>query len=295
MPPAGDTAMDNPLLDLSGLPHFEAIRPEHVQPAVEAMMVRNRREREQLFAEERVATWDAVIEPLEALDERLQRLWSPVSHLHAVRDDESLRAAYNACLPGLSAYHSEVAQDERVYRVYRSVAESLEAQRLTHAQNRILEQALRDFRLSGADLDSAGKRRFREIRQALTLLASRFEQNVLDATRGFELAVAHERDLSGVPDSVRAEARDNAERAGRDGWVFTLDAPSYIPFLTYADQRELRERMYRAYVTRASGEGPNAGRWDNGPLLPQILALRQEEARLLGFRNYTQLSLATKM
>ena len=287
--------MDNPLLDLTGLPHFQSIRAEHVEPALDTVLAWNRAARERLFATERPLTWGQTIDPLEALDERLARLWSPVAHLHAVRDEDTLRAAYNASLPKLSAYHTEVAQDERVYRAYRHVAQSPDARLLTPAQHRILEQALRDFRLAGADLDQARKARFKDIQQQISLLTSQFEQNVLDATRGWDLVLTDERDLSGLPESLRALARDTAERDGRSGWRFTLDAPSYIPFMTYADNRDLRRQMYVAYVTRASGEGPNAGRWDNGLLLPQILALRQEAARLLGFENYAQESLATKM
>ncbi|MHB8564462.1 MAG: M3 family metallopeptidase [Acidiferrobacteraceae bacterium] len=287
--------MDNPLLDLTGLPHFQSICAEHVEPALDTVLEWNRAERERLFATGRPLTWEQIIDPLEVLDERLARLWSPVAHLHAVRDEEALRAAYNASLPKLSAYHTEVAQDERVYHAYRSVAQSPDARLLAPAQHRILEQALRDFRLAGADLDEARKARFKDIQQQISLLTSRFEQNVLDATRSWELVLTDERDLAGLPESLRALGRDTAECDGRSGWKFTLDGPSYVPFMTYADHRDLRRQMYMAYVTRASGEGPDAGRWDNGLLLPQILALRQEAARLLGFENYAQESLATKM
>ena len=284
---------NNPLLELDGLPRFSAIRAEQVEPALDQMLAQNRAALARLFANNTLYTWDGIVQPIEEMSERLNRLWSPVSHLNAVMNNEALRAAYNRCLPKLSAYSTELAQDERIYRAYKTVAASAEFAGLTQAQKKIIENGLRDFRLAGAELNDADKQRFKAIQQELSTLTNQFEENVLDATHAWELIVSDEQDLAGLPESARALAKQAA--AGKAGWKFTLDAPSYVPFMTYADNRALRRGMYTAYVTRASDQGPHAGRWDNSAILLLILKLRQESARLLGFANYAQRSLATKM
>ena len=284
---------DNVLLDVDGLPHFGAITPPMIEPAVTAVLAQARARREAVFATGGVPGWDRSIVPLEDAGERISRVWSPASHLHAVADAPPLREAYTRCLPSLSAYGSEVAQDERVYQAYRHVAETETG--LVPAQRRLIENALRDFRLGGAELGPAAKERLRAIQQELSMLTSRFEQNVLDATRGWTLVVDEESALAGLPESARALARDTAAQAGVSGWQFTLDAPSYIPFMTYAARRDLRASMYQAYVTRASAAGPQANLWSNDEAIGQILGLRQEAARLLGFSNYAEKSLASKM
>ncbi len=286
---------NNPLLDFRGLPRFTEIRPEHVEPALDAVLAQNRAERESLLAAGRHHTWDSFAQPMEDMDERLGRLWSPVSHLNAVMNSESLRAAYNRCLPKLSDYQTELGQDERVYRAYKAIAADPAFAAVSAAQKKIIEHTLRDLRLSGAELDPADKQRFKEIQQELSALASRFEENVLDATNGWELLVTDASDLAGLPESARSAARQAAEEEGKIGWKFSLHGPSYIAFMSYADQRELRRRMYEAYVTRASDQGPQAGRWDNGEVINRMLALRAEEAHLLGYPNYAALSLVTKM
>ncbi len=285
----------NPLLEFTGLPPFSAIRPEHVEPAVDAMLARNRADLEQVLAIDPAPTWEAAVQPIEDLTERLGRMWSPVSHLNAVMNNEELRAAYNRCLPKLSAYYTELAQDERLYRAYKAVAASPQFAQLTEAQRKIVDNALRDFRLAGAELPPAKKRRFKEIQEELSTLTSKFEENLLDATKEFELIISDERDLAGLPESARSLAKQQAERDNKPGWKFTLDAPSYVPFMTYADNAELRRQMYTAYVTRASDEGPYAGRWDNAPTIVQILRLRREAARLLGYANHAEYSLVRKM
>ncbi|MHB8455339.1 MAG: oligopeptidase A [Acidiferrobacterales bacterium] len=286
---------NNPLLDFSGLPRFTEIRPEHVEPALDVVLARNRAERENLLAAGRHHTWESFAQPMEDMDERLGRLWSPVSHLNAVMNSESLRAVYNRCLPKLSDYQTELGQDERVYRAYKTIAADPAFAALSDAQKKIIEHTLRDFRLSGAELDPADKQRFKEIQQELSTLASRFEENVLDATNGWGLLVTDANDLAGLPESARSAARQAAEEEGKIGWKFSLHGPSYIAFMSYADQRELRRTMYEAYVTRASDQGPQAGRWENGEVINRMLALRAEEAHLLGYPHYAALSLVTKM
>ena len=286
---------DNPLLDLRGLPRFTEILPEHVEPALDVMLARNREERERLLTSGAPLSWNSFAQPMEDMEERLSRLWSPVSHLNAVMNSELLREAYNRCLPKLSDYQTELGQDERVYRAYKVIAADATFSELTAAQRKIIEHTLRDFRLSGAELGTADKNRFREIQQELSLLTSRFEENVLDATNGWELLITDAADLEGLPESARAAALQTAAHDGKSGWKFSLHGPSYMAFMTYSDRRALRRSMYEASVTRASDQGPQAGRWDNGEVIDRLLALRAEEARLLGYPDYASLSLVTKM
>lgn len=248
-----------------------------------------------LLEEGKTYTWDNLAGPLEDLDDRLNRAWAPVAHLNAVVNSEPLREAYNACLPMLSEYATEIGQNETLYHAYRNIAEGAEFKTLDRAQHKIIANALRDFRLSGVDLPAEKKSRFKEIAQELARLASQFQDNLLDATQGWSKHIEDEAQLSGIPEADREVARQTAQRQGKDGWVFTLEFPSYFAVLSYADDRELRRELYTAYVTRASDQGPNAGRWDNSELMEKILALRHEEAQLLGFANYAELSLATKM
>jgi oligopeptidase A len=285
----------NPLLDHSGLPRFSEIRAEHVRPALDQVLAENRTARERLLEGNATYDWTNFVQPLEDMDERLAWMWSPVAHLNAVKNSPALREAYNEGLPRISDYHTEVAQDERVYRAYKQIAGAPTYAELDPAQRKIIENALRDFRLNGAELAPAAKQRFKEIQQRLALLSSRFAENVLDATQGWELVLTNEGDLAGLPQSARAVARQVAERDGQQGWKFTLDGPSYLAFMTYADNRALRARMYEAYVTRASEQGPHAGRWDNSEIMVEILRLRREAGQLLGFASYAEYSLQRKM
>jgi oligopeptidase A len=287
--------MTNPLLDAADLPSYAAIRPEHVEPAIDHLLAENRAEIERLLAATAAYTWDNLIRPLEELEDRLSKAWSPVNHLHSVCDTDALRAAYNACLPKLSVYHSELGQHEGLYRAYRQIAEGPEYARLDPAQRKVIDDALRDFRLSGIALPREQRDRYKAIQQELAQLGARFSENVLDATQAWTRHLTDEVPLAGLPDSARALARQTARQRGLDGWLLTLELPSYLPVLNYADDRELRREMYSAYCTRASDQGPNAGQWDNGPVMERILALRHELARLLGFHDYTEYSLATKM
>ncbi|MEJ2345243.1 MAG: oligopeptidase A [Gammaproteobacteria bacterium] len=287
--------MPNPLLTMSGLPPFSQITPEHVEPAIDAVLAENRRTLQELLDANRDYSWTNLIQPLEDMEERLSRIWSPVGHMNAVVNSEPLRAAYNACLPKLSDYATEMGQHARLYQAFKSIAEGAEYARLDTAQRKVVDNALRDFRLSGVALAEQDKQRYKAIMQELSRLTSKFSENLLDATQAWSKRITDAGRLQGLPESAVSLARQNAEREGVEGWLFNLEFPSYVPVLTYADDRELRREMYAAYVTRASDEGPNAGQWDNGPIMEDILRLRHEAARLLGFTNYAERSLATKM
>ena len=287
--------MSNPLLEMQGLPPFSAIKPEHVEPAVDVVLEESRQRTEALLAANNRYTWDNLVAPLEAVDDRISRVWSPVSHMNSVVNSEALRAAYNACLPKLSDYATEMGQHEGLFSAFRSIAEGPEYRQLDTAQRKVIDNALRDFRLSGIDLPAEQKARYKEIQQELSRLTSKFEENLLDATDAWTKLVRDESLLSGLPDSARAMARQAAKQKDQDGWLLTLEFPSYYAVMTYADDRSLREELYQAYVTRASDHGPHAGHWDNTQIMEDILRLRYELAQLLGFPSYAQRSLATKM
>ena len=287
--------MSNPLLTMSGLPPFAQIKPEHVEPAIDSLLAENRHAVEQLLSETKEYTWDNLVQPLEDMDDRLSRVWSPVSHMNSVMNSEALRDAYNACLPKLSEYGTEMGQNVGLYQAYKAVKGSKDYDRLDTAQKKVIENALRDFHLSGVDLTNDKKDRFKEIRQQLSQLTTKFEENVLDATQGWTKQVEDEVRLAGLPESAQAMARQAAAQKELNGWLFTLDFPSYFAVMTYADDRDLRSEMHEAFVTRASDQGPNAGKWDNSQVMEDILALRHELAQLLGYNSYAERSLVTKM
>ncbi|EIC22502.1 oligopeptidase A [Thiorhodovibrio frisius] len=284
--------MTNPLLTDQSLPEFSAIRPEHIEPALDARLSECRALIEALTSNPDSATWETFIEPIETADDRLNRTWSPVSHLNAVMNSEALREAYNAGLPKLSDYGTEVGQNPALLQGYQAVARQ---PGLDAAQRKMLEHSIRDFHLSGVDLPPAQKARFREINQRLTRLTSQYEENLLDATNAWFKHIEQQDLLAGLPESALALAHQQARERDLDGWVLTLDIPSYLPVIMYAKDDTLRRELYEAYCTRASDQGPHAGRWDNGPLMEEILALRHERAQLLSFANYAELSLAPKM
>lgn len=285
--------MSNPLLEMTALPPFAHIKPEHVEPAIDTLLQQNREKLQKLLSATAEYTWDNLIQPLEEMDDRLERIWSPVSHMNSVVNSDELRAAYNACLPKLSEYATELGQNEQLYRAYKAIADK--HAKLDAAQHKIIENALRDFHLSGVDLPTEKKQRYKEIQQRLSSLTTRFEENLLDATHAWHKQITDEAQLAGLPESARAMAKQAAAEKELDGWVFTLDFPSYYAVMSYADDRKLRSELHEAYVTRASDQGPNAGQWDNSAVMEEILALRHELARLLGFDNYAERSLATKM
>ncbi len=284
--------MDNPLLEMSGLPPFSRIAPDQVEPAVDHLLAACRTRIRELTDRAAPPTWESFIEPLEEVDDRLNRAWSPVGHLNAVMNSDELRAAYNACLPKLSEYGTEVGHNRALFEGYRAVASQ---EHLDASQRKLLENGLRDFHLSGVDLPEDKKARYKEISQELSKLTSKFDENLLDATNAWSKQVQSEGALAGLPDSALALAKQAAEERGLEGWVLTLDFPSYLPVMTYANDRELRREVYRAYCTRASDQGPNAGDWDNTRVMDRILQLRHELAGLLDFASYAERSLATKM
>ena len=287
--------MNNPLLQMDGLPPFSKIKPEHAEPAIDALLVEGRQAVEDLLAATTEYSWDNFVQPLEALEERLGRVWSSVSHLNSVMNSDELREAYNACLPKLSDYGTEMGQHEGLYQAFKQIADSADYALLDTAQKKIIDNALRDFRLSGIDLPRDKQARYKEIMQEMSALTSKFSENVLDATNAWSLQITDESRLCGLPESALGMAKQIAEREGQDGWVFNLEYPSYLPVMTYADDRELRREVHTAFVTRASDEGPHDKKFDNTPMMEQILALRHETAQLLGFKNYAEKSLATKM
>jgi len=286
----------NPLLQAFDLPPYSAIRPEHVEPAVEQILADNRAAMS-LLLEQQAAdpSWDGLVLALDELGARLGQAWSPVSHLNAVCNSAELRAAYEACLPKLSEYWTEIGQNQPLFQAYQALANSPAAAGFDVAQQTILEHALRDFRLSGIDLPAEQQKRYGEIQMKLSELASKFSNQLLDATQAWTKHVTDEAALDGLTESAKAQMKQAAEAKGLDGWLISLEFPSYFAVMTYANDRALREELYAAYCTRASDQGPNAGQNDNGPVMQEILALRQELAKLLGFGNYAELSLASKM
>ncbi|MDX7924333.1 oligopeptidase A [Aeromonas media] len=287
--------MTNPLLTMDSLPPFSQIQPDQVQPAVTQAIADCKQKIADVLAQKEPHTWDSLIAPLEEVNDRLSRIWSPVSHLNAVQNSEALRAAHDACLPLLSEFQTYVGQHEGLYQAYLALSESDDFLLLSGAQRKEIQNTLRDFRLSGIGLPAEAQQRYGEIQSRLSELASRFSNNVLDATQGWSKLVTDEAELAGLPASAQAAARQMAELKGKEGWLFTLDIPSYLPVMMYADNRELRAELYEAFTTRASDQGPNAGKWDNSAIMSELLTLRRELAQLLGFANYAELSLATKM
>ncbi len=286
--------MANPLLEPYEFPPFSHIRPEHVEPAIDQILAENRAVLAKLLQQPRY-TWDNLIAKLEDLDDRLDKAWAPIRHLNAVLNNDPLRQAYNACLPKLSDYATELGQNLALYEAHRTLVEGEEFNRLDAAQKKILKDALRDFHLAGVALPEAKKARFKEIEQRLTRLASQFEENVLDATHAWTKHISAPEALAGLPETAKAIAYQKAKAKGLDGWLLTLEFPCYLAVMSFAEDRSLRREMYEAYVTRASDQGSLAGRYDNTQCMEEILALRHEKAKLLGYANFAELSLATKM
>jgi oligopeptidase A len=286
--------VSNPLLSLEGLPPFSEIRPEHVEPAIDALLQNNRQAIEDLLAGPRSFDWDTLIEPLEIMEDRLSRTWSPVRHMNAVVNSDALREAYNACLPKLSDYATELGQNRTLYEAYRSLRDSAAFEKLDAGQRKTIDDALRDFHLSGVDLPPQRQQRFKAIQQELTRRQSKFEENLLDATQAWTRHFTDAARLSGLPESALDLGRQNAAQQGRDGWVFNLEFPSYHAIMTYADDRELRRDFYHGYTTRASDQADHP-EWDNSENLCAVLRLRREAADLLGYPSYAHKSLATKM
>jgi oligopeptidase A len=280
----------NPLLDFSGLPCFDRIRPEHVGPAIDALLAAATAA--VAVSTQAPATWEAFVAPLEDANERLSRAWGQVAHLHAVMDSPPLREAYNASLPKISQYWTELGQNQALFQKYKELAGSESFASLSRARKKIVENALRDFRLGGAELPPEKKKIYAAIQEELAKLSAKFSENVLDATNAFSIVVDESR-ISGIPGDVLQAAREAAEKERKRGWKFTLHAPSYLPVMQYADDRALRETLYRENATRASEFGKPD--WDNTSLIARIVSLRREIARLLGYADFAEVSLEPKM
>ncbi|EQA13486.1 oligopeptidase A [Glaesserella parasuis] len=286
--------MSNPLLNNTGLPKFSQIQPEHVVPAIEQLIQQCRDTIEQVSQID-TPTWENFYLPQAITGDKLSRAWSPVGHLNAVKNSPELREAYQACLPMLSEYSTWVGQHQGLYQGYVKLKNSPEFATYSLAQKKAIENSLRDFELSGISLPADKQKRYGEISARLSELSSQFSNNVLDATMGWDIVIEDNADLKGLPESALEGAKLSAQSKEKSGYRFTLEFPSYLPVMTYCENRELRQKMYEAYNTRASDQGPNAGKWDNSAIMAETLELRLELAKLLGFESYAELSLATKM
>ena len=284
---------NNALLDFSGLPRFDAILPADVQPAIGLLLANNRALVERLTSDDVPATWNAFAAPLSDEIEQLSRAWGIVGHLHSVNDIPEWREAYNGMLPEVSRFFAELGQNLKLFAKYKAIRESAEYATLAQAQRKIVDNEIRDFRLSGAELPEDQKPRFQAISEELASLSAKFSENLLDATNALAQFVTDEAETAGIPDDVRQAAREAAEKDGKPGWKFTLHMPSYLPVMQYAESRDLRAAMYRAYATRAAEFGPTE--LDNTPLIRRILELRREESQMLGYDNYAEVSLVPKM
>ena len=286
--------MSNPLLNYTGLPAFSKIKPEHIKPAVEAV-IQTCRETIEAVSKIENPTWENFYLPQAAAGDQFSRSWSPVGHLNAVKNSPELREAYQACLPLLSEYSTWAGQHKGLYEGYLKLKNSPAFESYSLAQKKAIENSLRDFELSGISLPEDKQKRYGEISARLSELSSDFSNNVLDATMGWDIVITDESQLKGLPESALEAAKLSAESKGKKGYRFTLEFPSYYPVLTYCENRELREMMYKEYATRASDQGSNAGKWDNSANIDEKLKLRRELAQLLGFATYADYSLATKM
>ena len=284
----------NPLMNLTGLPQFDSVQAEHVSPAIAALIEQAQATVTQIEQDLRPASWETVVEPLENQTEKLSRAWGVVSHLHGVCDTPELRAAYNENQPKITEFFTALGQNLVLFQKYQALHNSTEFAAYTPARKTIIAHALRDFKLSGAELAADKKLRYAEIQELSAALSSKFSENVLDATNAYSLQIEARAALAGVPEDAIEAARNKAELVGKSGYLFGLQFPSFYPLLQYADDRELRATIYRANTTKASELGANP-EWDNTQLIEQILALRSEEAHLLGYANFAEVSLVSKM
>ncbi|MBS0287112.1 MAG: oligopeptidase A [Proteobacteria bacterium] len=287
--------MTNPLLKDTPLPLFKEIKAQDVEPAILELINLNLKTIDELVATQAAPTWATLIEPIEDLDDNLSKAWSPVGHLNAVVNTPELRTAYNNCLPKLSEYSTKVGQNQALYAAYLHLQSSPEFSQLTGEQQKVITNALRDFKLQGVALAQDKREEFASLSQTLSQLESQFQDNVMDATDHWHLDVTDSQLLAGLPEQAIKLAKQVAEKANVSGWRLTLDFPCYQSIITYADNRQLRKQIHEAYFTRASELGPDAGKFDNSALMEKIVATRHEMAKLLGFNNYAERSLAKKM
>ncbi len=283
----------NPLLDFSGLPRFSEFNPDHVTPAVDKLLADCRATVARVLSDSTDAGWDSFVTPLDDANERLGRAWGQVSHLHSVMDSPELREVYNENLPKITVYFAELGQNTALFAKFKALKARPDYDALSAPRKKIVENELRDFRLGGAELPEAQKARFMQLQEELAQCGAKFEENLLDATNAYSLILDDAKALAGVPDDALAAMQAAALADDKPGYKITLQMPSYLPVMQYADNRELREQLYRAYVTRASEFGPTE--LDNTALITDILKLRREAAHMLGFNSYAEVSLAAKM
>ena len=286
--------LNNPLLENAGLPAFSQITPDIIQSAIEAIIADNRQQVDRLVANKKVS-WDGLIKPISLLEDRLNKAWSPVRHLNSVKSSDKLREAYNACLPLLSEHSTEMSQNHQLYQGYRTIADSPAYADLNTAQQKTIDDSLKHFRLGGVDLEGEDKQRYQQLQKDLSELQSSFDNNLLDATQSWQKLISDAQQLQGLPEYAIAMVKQLAEQNNQSGYRLTLDMPCYIAIITHAQCRELRKEIYEAYTTRASDQKITDKKWDNAHNMQQIVAKRQEKAKLLGFDNYAEYSLETKM
>jgi oligopeptidase A len=290
------TDIENSVLNKTNdLPFFSDIKIEHIIPLVTQTINQNKALVDTLLTDNSVFSWDNFVNVLDEADDHLGKLWSPISHMNSVVSNDALREAHDACLPLFSEYSTYLGQHQGLYKAYLSIKEGVEFNTLTAEQKKVINDALQDFELAGIALDDDKKLRYGEIKSQLSSLQSTFSNQVMDATLAWSKLITEVDDLVGLPDSAIAAAKQAAEEKQQQGYLFTLDFPSYFPIITYAQNRELRKEVYTAFSTRASDQGPNAGEFDNSEVIEQILSLRHEISQLLDFNNYAEYSLATKM
>lgn len=287
--------MTKAILDISGLPKFSQIDISDVEPAIRSIIKENSEKLEKLLNTDKEIVWAELITELETMDNRLSRVWSPISHMNSVVNTDEIRKAHDNCLPMLSSYSTEMAQNSKLYSAYKSIKDSEQFKNLEQSQKKVIDNALLRFKMNGVALDEKDKQKFKEIKKNLSSLKSKYEQNVLDATQAFRIHIEEKTELKGLPEFVRELAKQAAQQEDLKGWLFTLDAPSFISVMTYSEKRKFREEMYRAFTTRASAKGPNAGEFDNSNVMEDILTARKELANILGFDNYAEISIADKM
>lgn len=285
----------NPLLDDFELPPFEQFEPSQIVPAMTQLLNDAREQIDALSANPEAATWNSVIEPIQQQSRLIDNAWSVFGHLNSVKDSPELRDAYGKALALITDYSTWVGQHKGLFNAYETIQKSAVFDTLDQAQQETIRQALLDFRLSGIDLPEAQQKQYAQLQNELAQLQQQFSEHVLDATQSWTKHITDEALLDGLPNTAKATLAQYAQQKGKDGWLVTLEMPSVIPISTYANNRELREEVYRANVTKASEVGPDAGKFDNGPIMTQILEKRQALAELLGYQNYAEVSLATKM
>ena len=287
--------MTQAILDISGLPNFSKIKINEIEQAIDKIIKNNNDKLASLLEKDEKLDWLTLNKTLEQMDNTLSRVWSPVSHMNSVVNSDELRIEHDKCVPKLSSYSTEQTQNSKLYKAYNKIKDSEEFNKLDKANKKVIENALLQFKLNGVALEDSEKNKFKEIKKNLSSLKSKFEQNVMDATQAFQIHIEEDSELSGLPEFVKEMAEQTAQEEDLKGWLFTLDAPSYIAVMTYSDIREFREEMYNAFTTRASTKGPNATEFDNSKVMEDILTARKDLADILGYENYAEISIANKM